>query len=111
MSKFTLIIPFLIVIILISFGCAATNNTTEVSELVIEALDSGYHPAETVTILVTYNGYPLADAMVTVNGSLEVGLTGLDGRIAVALNDALDEVKIEAVKGELDGKLIIDASD
>jgi hypothetical protein len=76
-------------------------------ELVIEIVDGVVAPGETITILVTHEGNPLAGTLVTVNDYLEVGPTGPDGLISFIVPDD-DELEIEAVRGQLKGELEID---
>jgi len=63
-------------------------------------------PGGTVTLLVTFADEPIAEARVEVNGD-EVGTTDGGGYISFTVPYD-DELKIEAVLGELEGKLEID---
>ena len=63
-------------------------------------------PGETVTVLVTLEGDPVLEAKVKVNGN-QIGFTGEDGRISFVV-PYHSVLKIEAFKGELYGKLMIE---
>ena len=76
-------------------------------ELVIEVVDGVVAPGETITILVTNEGDPVAGALVTINDDVEVGPTGPDGRISFTVPEG-SELEIEAVRGQLEGELEID---
>jgi len=63
-------------------------------------LDGDIAPGETVTLLVTLEGEPVAGAVVEVNGE-EIGNTGDDGTISFTIPEDADKLKIQA---ELDGQ-------
>jgi len=63
-------------------------------------LDGDIVPGETVTLLVTLEGEPVAGAVVEVNGE-EIGTTGEDGTISFTIPEDADGLNIEA---ELDGQ-------
>ena len=66
-------------------------------------------PGGSVTVLVTFQGTPVPDALVMVNDG-EAGTTGEDGRISFTVPYE-DELEIEAVKDELEGELEINLGD
>jgi hypothetical protein len=82
-------------------------------ELVIEVVDGVVSPGETITILVTHQGNPVAGAQVRVNGE-HYGNTNGDGLISFSVPIA-KELKIKAKVGtepdELEGQLRIDFGD
>ncbi len=79
-------------------------------ELVIEVVDGVVAPGETITILVTHEGDPVADALVTINDDVEVDPTDADGLTSFTVPDK-KKLNIKAVMGELEGKLKIDLDD
>ncbi len=110
MSKLTLIVSCLLVIILVSVGCVATNNTAAgESELIIEVVSSDVPTAgRTITILVTHEGEPLADALIICDYYRVAGLTGHDVRLSFVAMPNIEVMEIKAVKDELQGKLKVD---
>jgi len=86
---------------------------TEVSppegELDLE-LQGDVAPGETVTLLVTFDGEPVAGAEVEVNGE-EIGTTGDDGTISFTIPEDAEELEIEVKLGELEGELELDFSE
>jgi len=67
-------------------------------------LEGDVAPGETVTLLVTFNGEPVVEAMVEVNGE-EIGETGDDGTISFAIPEDAEELDIDVTKGEQHGEL------
>ncbi len=63
-------------------------------------LNGDVAPGETVTLLVTLDGEPVAGAVVEVNGE-EIGNTSDDGTISFTIPEDAGGLKIEA---ELDGQ-------
>jgi hypothetical protein len=82
------------------------EQEAEDDELIIKVVSGDVLPGKSITILVTTNGNPLASALVIVNDR-EIGTTGLDGRISFVVAN-VEEMDIEAVKGEMEGELKID---
>ena len=75
-------------------------------DLVLAVVGGDLIPGKSVTLLVTAKGNPLAGALVTIDDR-EIGTTGLEGQISFVVDD-VDKLEIEAVKGEMEGKLEID---
>jgi hypothetical protein len=104
LSKLTLIVYGLLVIILVS-----NNTVAGESELVIEVVSSDVPAAgETITILVTHEDEPLADALIVCDYFRVVGLTNHDGRLSFVCMPDINVLVIEAVKDGLQGKLTVD---
>jgi len=76
-------------------------------ELTIEVVGGEQTAAGFITILVTSEGTPIAAAMITLNAFQQAGLTDIDGRISFNLPED-NQVVIEAVRGDLNGELVID---
>lgn len=64
-------------------------------------------PGETVTLLATFAGEPVAGAEVKLNDE-EIGSTEGDGTISFTIPEDADELEIEVKKGELKGKLEVE---
>jgi len=75
-------------------------------ELTLQVVEGEVVPGEEITILVTFEGNPVEDALVEVNEE-EIGETNADGLISFTVPDD-DELEIKAVKDELEGELEID---
>jgi len=73
--------------------------------LTIQVVNGNMAPGGNITVLVTFQGNPVAGAAVTVN-DYDVGNTTVDGRISLIV-PLDDELEIKAVKGELEGELEI----
>ena len=73
--------------------------------LKIQVVDGNVTIGANITVLVTFEGNPLAGAFVTVN-DYEVGNTKANGRISFIV-PLEDELEIRAMKGELEGELEI----
>ena len=81
-----------------------TPRETEVDgELAIHVVDGAREPGATVTVLVTVDGSPVADAAVLLNDE-RVGTTDDDGRATVTLPDA-GRVEIVAEYGDEDAEV------
>ncbi len=76
-------------------------------ELTIAVVSGEQTAAGFITILVTHEGNPVADALITLNTFEQAGLTNSSGRISFNLPED-NQVVIEAVRGELNGELVID---
>jgi hypothetical protein len=85
----------------------ANQEFHQVGELVIEVVDGEVAPGELITILVTHEGSPVADALVTINDDVEVDPTDADGLTSFIVPDK-KKLNIKAVKDDLEGKLKID---
>ena len=82
------------------------EHEPEQGNLTLQIVSGNMTAGSNVTVLVTFDGNPVAGALVTVNNH-RVGNTTADGRISFIVPSA-DELKIQAEKGELEGELEID---
>ncbi len=78
----------------------------EEGELTLEVVEGEVTPGESITGHVTFQGEDVEGALVEVNDD-EVGTTDGDGHISFTVPYD-EELKIEAVLGELEGELEID---
>ena len=78
------------------------GDEDESRDLVLRIVNGDPAPGATVTLAVSQDGSPVADARVTVNDRY-VGTTDIDGRIQVTL--PRDEAEIRAESGEAEGEL------
>ena len=110
-NKILVIITAALVVTVLGFGLywMQTPATVEVdeNELVIKVVDGEVTAIGFITILVTHEGNPVADALITLNTYDRAGQTGADGLISFTLPDD-NQVVIEAKIGGLKGELVID---
>ncbi len=79
----------------------------EEGELILEVVAGEVTPGESITVLVTLEGNPVAGAQVEVNDD-EIGETDADGLISFTVPDDEDKLEIEAEWDELKGALEIE---
>lgn len=110
-SKIQIIVTAALVVAALGFGLywMQTPATVEIdeNELVIKVVDGEVTAIGFITILVTHEGNPVADALITLNTYDRAGQTGADGLISFTLPDD-NKVVIEAKAGDLKGELVID---
>ena len=80
------------------------------SELDLEIIEGDIAPGETVTLLVTFDGEPVAGATVEVNDE-EIDNTGDDGTVSFTIPEDAGEVEIEARLDELKGELELEVEE
>jgi len=86
-----------------------TERERERERLGLE-LEGNIAIGELVTLLVTFEGEPVALAEVVVNGE-EIGNTTDDGTISFTIPEDADELEIEVKLGELEGELELEFSE
>jgi hypothetical protein len=110
-NKLLVVITAALVVAVLGFSLywMQTPATVEVdeNELVIKVVDGEVTAIGFITVLVTHEGNPVADALITLNTYDRTGQTGADGLISFTLPDD-NQVVIEAKAGELKGELVID---
>lgn len=74
--------------------------------LTLRVVSGNVTAGSNVTLLVTFQGDPVSGALVVVNSS-EIGNTALDGRVSF-IAPFVEELKVKAIKGDMEGKLDID---
>jgi hypothetical protein len=84
----------------------AEEQEAEDDELIIEVVSGDVRLGKSITLLVTAKGNPLAGTLIIVDDK-EIGTTGPDGRISFVVGN-VEELNIEAVKGEMEGELDIE---
>lgn len=78
------------------------DDDDEAADLVLRIVSGDPAPGASVTLAVSQNGSPVADARISINDRF-VGITDTDGRIHVTLPD--DEAEIRAESGDAEGEL------
>ncbi len=76
-------------------------------DLDLEIVGGEIAPGEIVTLYVTYDGEPVPDARVSINGEELIEHTVEDGTFDFIVPDSAEELEIEVEKGNLTGKLKI----
>ena len=80
----------------------------EKGELSLEIVEGDIAPGENITLQVTFEDEPVAEAMVEVNGEKLDDLTDEDGEIIFTIPENADKLEIEVKKGKLEGELEIE---
>ena len=84
------------------------HGKPEKGELNLEIVEGDTAPGENITLQVTFENDPVAEAIIQVNGEELDDLTDEDGEITFTIPSNADKLEIEVKKGKLEGELEIE---